>query len=272
MFVLVVGGGKVGYYLTKELIESGHEVVLMEKDRARAAQIADELGTIVVHQDGCEGNTSARPARTAPTSSRRSPATTRTTSWSARWPSTTSTCPDDRARQQPEERGPVPPPRRGRDHQPDPDGLAAIEQDIPVHELLHLAQLDNELELIEAQLQADSPASAGRRATCSLPEGCSLFVVVRDGVARRPPGHDLPGGRQGDRDLPRGLRAELHDQLIGAVGPRAADSSGGAARPGDDVSAAGTQRLPLSARVGTTVGGPLAGMQKSQPIGLLTMP
>ena len=48
MFVLVVGGGKVGYYLTKELVESGHEVVLMEKDRARAAQIVDELGSIVV--------------------------------------------------------------------------------------------------------------------------------------------------------------------------------------------------------------------------------
>ena len=32
MFVLVVGGGKVGYYLAKELIESGHEVALMEKD------------------------------------------------------------------------------------------------------------------------------------------------------------------------------------------------------------------------------------------------
>src|SRR4051812_50099772 len=55
MFVLVVGGGKVGYYLTKELIESGHEVVLMEKDRARAAQIVDELGSIVVPHDGCEG-------------------------------------------------------------------------------------------------------------------------------------------------------------------------------------------------------------------------
>ena len=36
MFVLVVGGGKVGYYLAKELIESGHEVALMEKDPARA--------------------------------------------------------------------------------------------------------------------------------------------------------------------------------------------------------------------------------------------
>ena len=55
MFVLVVGGGKVGYYLTKELIENGHEVVLMEKNRARAAEIIDELGSIVVPHDGCEG-------------------------------------------------------------------------------------------------------------------------------------------------------------------------------------------------------------------------
>ena len=36
MFVLVVGGGKVGYYLTKELIDAGHEVALMEKDPSRA--------------------------------------------------------------------------------------------------------------------------------------------------------------------------------------------------------------------------------------------
>src|SRR3990167_10482692 len=55
MFVLVVGGGKVGYYLAKELIENSHEVVLMEKDRARADQIADEIGSVVVPHDGCEG-------------------------------------------------------------------------------------------------------------------------------------------------------------------------------------------------------------------------
>jgi trk system potassium uptake protein TrkA len=55
VFVLVVGGGKVGYYLTKELVESGHEVVLMEKDRNRASQIADEVGSIVVPHDGCVG-------------------------------------------------------------------------------------------------------------------------------------------------------------------------------------------------------------------------
>jgi trk system potassium uptake protein TrkA len=56
VFVLVVGGGKVGYYLAKELIEAGHEVVLMEKDPGRATQIADDIGSIVIARDGCEGN------------------------------------------------------------------------------------------------------------------------------------------------------------------------------------------------------------------------
>ena len=52
---IVVGGGKVGYYLTKELLAAGHELVLLEKDRARARQIADEVGSIVLARDGCEG-------------------------------------------------------------------------------------------------------------------------------------------------------------------------------------------------------------------------
>ena len=65
MFVLVVGGGKVGYYLTKELIESGHEVVLMEKDRGRADQIADEIGSIVVGQGRLRGER-ARGGRREP--------------------------------------------------------------------------------------------------------------------------------------------------------------------------------------------------------------
>ena len=55
VFVIVVGGGKVGFYLTKELLAEGHELVLMEKDGARAEMIADELGAIVVNRDGCEG-------------------------------------------------------------------------------------------------------------------------------------------------------------------------------------------------------------------------
>ena len=55
MYVVVVGGGNVGYYLTKELLAAGHEVVVIEEEAGRARQIADELGSIVVANDGCEG-------------------------------------------------------------------------------------------------------------------------------------------------------------------------------------------------------------------------
>ncbi|HEY3329711.1 MAG TPA: NAD-binding protein [Capsulimonadaceae bacterium] len=54
MYVIVVGAGKVGYYLTKRLITEGHEVLLMEKDRRRAAMLTEEIGDIVMQGDGCE--------------------------------------------------------------------------------------------------------------------------------------------------------------------------------------------------------------------------
>jgi len=54
MYVIVVGGGKVGYYLTKQLLSEGHEVLLLEKDRRRQAMLAEQIGEIVVQGDGCE--------------------------------------------------------------------------------------------------------------------------------------------------------------------------------------------------------------------------
>ncbi|MFQ5880434.1 MAG: potassium channel family protein, partial [Dehalococcoidia bacterium] len=54
MYIIVVGGGKVGYYLAKELVEDGHEVLAIEKDSAKCAAIAEELGDIVLRGDGCE--------------------------------------------------------------------------------------------------------------------------------------------------------------------------------------------------------------------------
>jgi trk system potassium uptake protein TrkA len=61
--------------------------------------------------------------------------------------------------------------------------LGSIEQDIPVHELLHLAALGvGELEIIEARLQAGSPAIGKIALDLSVPQGCSLFGVIREGV------------------------------------------------------------------------------------------
>lgn len=54
MYCIVVGGGNVGYYLTKDLVAAGHEVLLLEKSRARAAQLIEELGEIALQGDGCE--------------------------------------------------------------------------------------------------------------------------------------------------------------------------------------------------------------------------
>ncbi len=47
MYIIVAGGGKVGFYLARELIAQGHEVLLIEKSGARCAMIAAELGNVV---------------------------------------------------------------------------------------------------------------------------------------------------------------------------------------------------------------------------------
>ena len=219
MFVLVVGGGKVGYYLTKELIENGHEVVLMEKDRARAAQIVDELGSIVVAQDGCEGKYLGEAG-------------------SNRADIVAAVTGDDEDNlvicQMAKHHFDVPRtiarvnnPKNedlfrhlGVDEiiSPTRMALSSIEQDIPIHELLHLATLENDLEIIEAQLQADSPAVGKSPGELAIPDGCSLFAVVRDGVAV--PLRSDTQLRVGDKVLAIGnaeCETVLHEQLIGAA-------------------------------------------------------
>src|SRR5438128_2299720 len=218
MFVLVVGGGKVGYYLTKELIQSGHEVVLMEKDHGRADQIADEIGSIVIPHDGCEGRYLAQAGAN-------------------RADIVAAVTGDDEDNlvicQMAKHHFDVPRtivrvnnPKNeelfkhlGVDELISPTRmiLGSIEQDIPVHELLHLAALgEGELEIIEAHLQAGSPAIGRAPKDLSMPNGCSLFAVIRDRGA--PACRSAMPLREGDKVIAIG-RTEceklLHDQLIG---------------------------------------------------------
>jgi trk system potassium uptake protein TrkA len=224
MFVLVVGGGKVGYYLTKELAENGHEVVLMEKDRARAAQITDELGSVVVPHDGCEGKYLGEAG-------------------SNRADIVAAVTGDDEDNlvicQMAKHHFDVPK-TIARVNNPKNEALfrhlgvdeiisptrmvlGSIEQDIPVHELLHLAELDNDLEIIEAQLQADSPAVGRTPGDLVIPQECSLFAVVRNGVATALRADTVL--QEGDKVIAIG-KAEcermLHEQLIGTSSDRTA--------------------------------------------------
>jgi len=57
MYIIVAGGGKVGYYLAKELLTQGNEVLVIEKDPRRCVMIAEELGNIVLRGDAAEAAT-----------------------------------------------------------------------------------------------------------------------------------------------------------------------------------------------------------------------
>jgi len=59
MYIIIIGGGQVGYYLAKALLEEGHEVLVLEKDSLRTEFINNELGSICVRGDGCEAATLA---------------------------------------------------------------------------------------------------------------------------------------------------------------------------------------------------------------------
>jgi trk system potassium uptake protein len=220
MFVLVVGGGKVGYYLTRELVEAGHEVVLMEKDRTRATQIADEIGSIVVPHDGCEGKYLGEAG-------------------CSRADIVAAVTGDDEDNlvicQMAKHHFDVPR-TIARVNNPKNEGLfrhlgvdeiisptrmilGSIEQDIPVHELLHLAALGGgELEIIEAHLQDEAPAVGRTPADLAMPDGCALIAIVRDGVATAV-GADTVFA-VGDKVLAIGnadCETRLREQLIGGA-------------------------------------------------------
>jgi trk system potassium uptake protein TrkA len=57
MYIIIGGGGQVGFYLAKGLIEQGHEVLLLDKDPLRYERLKKELGTSVQRGDACEART-----------------------------------------------------------------------------------------------------------------------------------------------------------------------------------------------------------------------
>lgn len=59
MYVIVAGGGKVGFYLTQHLLAEGHEVLLVERNVARVSEINEILGAVAIVGDGAEAGTMA---------------------------------------------------------------------------------------------------------------------------------------------------------------------------------------------------------------------
>src|SRR3954451_162690 len=59
MYAIIAGGGKVGFFLARELIEQGHEVLIIENTAERAEFIANELGNVVLRGNADEASTLA---------------------------------------------------------------------------------------------------------------------------------------------------------------------------------------------------------------------
>jgi trk system potassium uptake protein TrkA len=159
--------------------------VVIEKNSRRARQIADELGSIVIANDGCEGRYQGEAGM-------------------ARADVVAAVTGDDEdnlvACQVAKMRFSVPRaiarvsnPKNEKlfrqlaiDETVSPTRtiLGMIEHEIPVHDLLHLAELGGgELQIVEAQLDGHSPAVGHEQRDLDLPEGTSVAVVIRDGRA-----------------------------------------------------------------------------------------
>jgi trk system potassium uptake protein TrkA len=57
MYVIIAGGGSVGYYLCQALLKEGHEVLVLDKDVTQCERFSEELGSVCVRGDGCEVST-----------------------------------------------------------------------------------------------------------------------------------------------------------------------------------------------------------------------
>lgn len=54
MYIIIIGAGKVGYFLAKRLCQSKHTISIIDRDKPTCEQIAKELEALVINGDGCE--------------------------------------------------------------------------------------------------------------------------------------------------------------------------------------------------------------------------
>jgi trk system potassium uptake protein TrkA len=57
VYIIVAGGGKVGYYLSQHLLAEGHEVLLIERNPERVTEINEVLGAVAMPGDAAEAAT-----------------------------------------------------------------------------------------------------------------------------------------------------------------------------------------------------------------------
>jgi len=189
MYIIIVGGGKAGYYLAKQLVEDGNEVLVIEKDAAKCQKIADELGDIVLRGDGCEGITLERAgtgradlfiALTGDDEDNLVACQVAKSKFNVRRTVARINNPKNEAVFK----------KLGIDTTVSPTALvlANIEQDLPSHPLIPLLTIKGGgLEMVEVKVPLHSAMVGKRIGELLLPQQCLITVIIdEEGVPRIP--------------------------------------------------------------------------------------
>ena len=94
--------------------------------------------------------------------------------------------------------------------------MALVEHEVPEHDLIHLLELRKEnLEIVEVQIDRDSPSAGKRVESLELPDGARLISVMRSGRAEIAVGStQLEAGDQILAILEPGKEDELRRVLL----------------------------------------------------------
>ena len=200
MYIIIVGGREIGYYLARALLAEGHEVLVMDKDAAEVEYISNQLGSICVRGDGCE-------------------VSTLTDAGTSRADMLIAVTGDDEdnlvACQVAKHKFNVP---RTIARIKNPENeiifkklgiditvcstnviMENIEEDLPTHPLTHVMTIrDKGLEIVEVKIPPESPVVGKVIKELTLPPGSTLSLVIRENEKPRVPRADTVL-RAGDR-------------------------------------------------------------------------
>jgi trk system potassium uptake protein TrkA len=214
MYVIVVGAGKVGWNLGRELLEKGHEVTLIEKDRNRYQTVEQELEHAVQYGDATElwvleraGISRADMVIAVTGDDEDNVLICQVAKEKYMVEQIIARVNNPRNKQWFELLG-IRPVVSATDLI-----LRLIEHEVPKYGLVHLLDLPQErLEIIELLLGEDSPVAGQRVGDLELPEGSLLISVLRDGTGFVPgPDTVLEAGDEVLAVLDPGLEEELKE-------------------------------------------------------------
>ena len=184
MYAIVAGGGKVGANITRSLLAMGKEVTLVEQRRDRFEQLEGELGPVVLAGDATEIFVLERAGIARP------PDLVLAVTGDDEDNIVIAQIAQD-GYQVPKVVARVNDPRNQEHFDllginqtvcATSNVLGLVEHEVPEHGIVHLLELRKEnLEIVELQIEKNSPAAGKRVAGLRLPEGTRLISVMRQG-------------------------------------------------------------------------------------------